>query len=61
MARVCIDTSGRVSTIKIMRGMPLFDEAVMNAVRSWRYEPYRPGRSAVPACFPVYFNFNLKE
>ena len=60
-ARVCISVEGSVTSVKILRSVPLFSEAVERAVVSWRYEPYMAGGTVVPACFPVYFNFNLRE
>ncbi len=59
-ARVCISDKGYVTSAKILRGSPVFNAAVERAVMKWRYEPYVAGSTAVPACFPVYFNFNLK-
>ncbi len=59
-ARVCISDKGYVTSAKILRGSPVFNGAVERAVMKWRYEPYVAGSTAVPACFPVYFNFNLK-
>ena len=44
-----------------MRGAPLFDDAVRESVMQWRYQPYKIGNVVVPACFPVYFNFNIKD
>ena len=60
-ARICISAYGDVTSVKILRGSPGFDAAVEKALLSWKYQPYIAGSSAVPACFPVYFNFNLKE
>lgn len=60
-ARICISAHGDVTSVKILRGSPGFDTAVEKALMSWKYQPYIAGSSAVPACFPVYFNFNLKE
>lgn len=60
-ARICISAKGDVTSVKIMRGSPAFDAAVQKALLTWRYQPYFAGNTAVPACFPVYFNFNLKE
>lgn len=61
VARVCISDSGKVTSVKILRGVPIFNESVERAVIDWRYEPYMANNTAVPACFPVYFNFNLKK
>lgn len=34
-----VDTTGRVKEVTVLRGSPLFDEAAMEAVRQWRYQP----------------------
>lgn len=60
-ARICISATGDVTSVKILRGNPGFNQAVEAALKTWRYQPYVAGSSAIPACFPVYFNFNLKE
>lgn len=60
-ARVCISASGKVTDIKILKGVDRFNQAVEKAVRGWRYEPYMANGVSVPSCFPVYFNFNLKK
>lgn len=40
-----IDVDGRVVEVNVLRSVPLFDEAAMQAVRQWRFEPgIRNGR-----------------
>jgi len=34
-----VGTDGRVKSVKILRGSPIFDEAAVTAVRQWRYRP----------------------
>ena len=34
-----VDTRGHVKAVKTLRGHPLFDDAAMEAVKQWRYEP----------------------
>ena len=60
-AKVCISATGEVTEVTISRGVSLFDDAVRDAVSHWRYEPYRVGDRPIPVCFPVYFNFNVRE
>jgi protein TonB len=36
-----IGTNGRVREVKVLRSFPPFDEAVIAAVKQWRYEPTR--------------------
>ncbi len=35
-----IDESGRVANVKILRSIPLLDQAAMDAIRQWVYEPF---------------------
>jgi periplasmic protein TonB len=34
-----VDARGRVASVRVERGHPLFDEAAIDAVRQWRYQP----------------------
>ena len=34
-----VATDGRVQTVRILRGAPVFDEAAIEAVKQWRYQP----------------------
>jgi protein TonB len=34
-----VDVRGRVKSVKVLRGHPLFDEAAIAAVKQWRYMP----------------------
>ncbi len=51
-ARMCIDTSGRVTSVKVLNTIPAkMMTVVRRALKSWRYEPYIQDGSPVPACF----------
>jgi TonB family protein len=39
IVEVVIDTQGNVSSAKILRGIPLLDQAALDCVRQWRFEP----------------------
>ncbi len=39
--RALIDTRGEVAQIQVMRGNPLLVAAAVDAIRQWRYKPYR--------------------
>ncbi len=34
-----VDTAGKVTTVRVLRGHPLLDEAAITAVKQWRYQP----------------------
>jgi TonB family protein len=55
------DIYGRVMNIKVLRSIPALDQAAIDAVRQWIYQPFivdgRPRR----AIFPVTVNFILNE
>jgi protein TonB len=36
-----LDPQGRIASVQVLRGHPLFDGAAVDAVRQWRYEPTR--------------------
>jgi protein TonB len=45
--RITVDTAGRVADAQVISGTPagVFDQAAVNAVRKWRFEPVvRDGR-----------------
>jgi len=50
-AKVCIDSSGRVTSVVIYKLSGDIADALAEAIRTWRYSAYRTGGVAVPACF----------
>ena len=44
-----VTDQGQVGEVKVLRGHPLLNEAAMEAVRQWRYEPISLNGVAVPA------------
>jgi periplasmic protein TonB len=34
-----VGADGRVQTVTVLRGQPIFDQAALDAVKQWRYEP----------------------
>jgi TonB family protein len=43
-----IDTDGSVTDIRILRGIPLLNEAALECVRQWQYEPVHLNGRAIP-------------
>ena len=54
-----IGADGRVARVKVVRGVPLLDEAAMEAVRRWEYEPTQVDGVPVPVIMTVTVNFKL--
>ena len=59
-AKVCIDTSGRVSIVDLPAALDaMLASELTTTVKSWKYTPYKADGVPVPACFVV--NFQLKQ
>ncbi|HEU0035740.1 MAG TPA: hypothetical protein VFQ53_34245 [Kofleriaceae bacterium] len=60
---VCIDEHGSVDYAGIARAsaIPGYDERLVAAARSWKYEPVSDGERAVPACTSVSFIYHQRK
>jgi TonB family protein len=54
-----IDVSGRVAATKVLRGVALLDQAAVDAVSQWEYEPTFLNSVATPVRMTVTVNFTL--
>ena len=54
-----VATDGRVESVKVLRGSPLFDEAAMEAVKEWRYQPLLLNGQPTEFIVTVTVAFNL--
>jgi periplasmic protein TonB len=54
-----IDTSGRVTDARLLRSVPLLDEAALAAVRQWVYTPTRLNGEPVAVVMTVTVQFRL--
>ena len=54
------DEEGKVEDLIVLRSIPLLDQAAIDAVRQWIYEPMIVDGKAVPVVFTVTVRFNLK-
>jgi protein TonB len=54
-----IDPSGKVTEARVLRSIPLLDQAALDAVRKWEYEPTMLNGVAVPLIMTVTVNFTL--
>lgn len=56
-----IDAQGDVVSTKVLRSVPLLDQAAMDAVRQWSYTPARLNGQPVPVVVTVTVNFTLER
>lgn len=61
IAEVIIDETGRVTDARILRSIPLLDEAALQAVREWRFAPSIVDGRAVPVKMTVTVNFQQRR
>ena len=55
-----IDPDGKVADTRVLRSIPLLDQAALDAVRKWEYEPTLLNGVAVPVIMTVTVNFTLR-
>lgn len=54
-----LDVDGRVSQARVLRSIPLLDQAALDAVRQWRYTPTLLNGVPVPLVLTVTVRFSL--
>jgi TonB family protein len=57
---ITIGTDGAVSDARVLRSIPLLDQAALDAVRQWRYEPTLLNGVPVPVIMTATVNFALQ-
>ena len=55
-----VAADGRVSDAKVLRSIPLLDEAALDAVRQWEFTPTLLNGVPVPVIMTVTVNFTLQ-
>jgi protein TonB len=55
-----ISESGEVLNARVLRSVPLLDQAAIDAVRQWRYQPSMLNGAPVPVIMTVTVNFTLR-
>jgi len=55
------DLYGRVAGVKVLRGVPLLDQAAIDALKQWVYEPMVVDGKPQPVTFVVTMRFNLDD
>lgn len=56
-----IDTQGNVADVKVLRGVPLLNDAAVEAVRQWRYRPTLLNGVPVPVIMTMAVTFTLAD
>jgi protein TonB len=56
---VLVDTTGLVKPLKVISGHPLLQQAAMNAVRNWKYQPARLNDQAIASQMQIRVSFRL--
>jgi periplasmic protein TonB len=57
-ATIAVD--GRVESARVLRSIPLLDDAALDAVKQWRYQPTIVDGVAVPVIMTVTVQFSLR-
>jgi TonB family protein len=55
-----IGVDGAVTSVKVLKGHPMLDQAAIDAVRQWRFEPTYLNGVAIPVIMTVITTFNLQ-
>lgn len=56
-----IDEQGNVADVKVLRGVPLLNDAAVGAVRQWRYTPTLLNGVPVPVIMTMTVTFTLQD
>jgi TonB family protein len=56
-----IDAQGKISDVRVLRGVPLLDAAAIDAVRQWEYTPTVVNGVPVAVIMTVTVNFRLAD
>jgi protein TonB len=55
-----LDAKGRVDSVRVLRSIPLLDQAAVDAVQQWRFTPALLNGQAVPVVMTVTVDFTLQ-
>jgi protein TonB len=55
-----VDTNGSVTQLRVVRSVPLLDQAALDAVRQWRYAPTVYGGRPVSVLLTITVRFTLQ-
>ncbi|MBZ5557035.1 MAG: TonB family protein [Acidobacteriia bacterium] len=60
-AEIVIDETGAVSDARVVRSVPMLDDAALKAVRQWHFDPSIVNGKAVPVRMTVSVNFTTQQ
>jgi TonB family protein len=60
LAEIVVNEAGLVTEAKIVRSIPMLDEAALQAVQNWRFEPATVDGRSVPVRMTVTVNFTTR-
>ena len=60
ICEVLVRPDGTVADVRVLRSIPLLDQAAFNAVLQWIFTPTLLNGSAVPVVMTVTVNFTLE-
>lgn len=58
---ITIAADGTVQDAKVLRSIPLLDQAALDCVRQWKYEPTQLNGASVPVILTATVNFTLQN
>jgi TonB family protein len=56
-----VDENGNVSDVRVLRSIPLLDQAAIDSVKQWQYTPTTMNGVPVPVIMTMTVNFSLSE
>jgi len=60
LAEIVIDPSGNVADARVVRSIPMLDEAALTAVKNWHFTPTMVNGQPVPVRMTVTVNFTTR-
>ena len=60
LLNIRVNEQGNIAAIQILRSIPLLDQAAIDAVKQWRYEPMIINGKAIPVILSVHAKFKLR-
>ena len=58
---IVVGEQGNVDAVTILRSVAALDQAAIDAVRRWKYEPGALNGTAIPVIITVTVNFSLGQ